>query len=99
MVYRLRTEDRQYNEFKIYEEGTFVETKMDILPFKFKMFNFDTFVTDQGIKILHSTVRSMTSIPGVLMLQCNRTFGKCKNRSLYQCVPDDKDCGGYKYHN
>ena len=90
MSYRLRTEDRQYNEFKIHEEGTFTEIKMDILPFKFKMFNFDTFITDPGIKIVHSTVRSMTSIPGVLMLQGNRTFGKCKNRSLYQCVPDDK---------
>jgi exoribonuclease R len=90
MPYRLRTENRHYSDFKIYEEGTFVEVKMDILPYKFKMFNFDTFVTEPCIKILHSTVRSMTCIPGVLVLQGNRTFGKHKNRSLYQCIPDDK---------
>ena len=84
MPYRLRTENRHYSDFKIYEEGTFVEVKMDILPYKFKMFNFDTFVTEPCIKILHSNVRSMTCIPGVLVLQCNRTFGKHKNRSLYQ---------------
>ena len=90
MPYRLRTENRNYSDFKIYEEGTFVEVKMDILPYKFKMFNFDTFVTDPCIKIIHSTVRNMSCIPGVLVLQGNRTYGKYKNRSLYQCIPDDK---------
>jgi hypothetical protein len=90
MPYILRTEARDYSDFKIYEESSSVEIEMDILPYKFKMFNFDTFVTEPCIKILHSNVRSMSCIPGVLVLQGNRTFGKHKNRPLYQCIPDDK---------
>ena len=50
--------------------------------------------TDLGsirqIKLLHSSVRSMPSIPGILVLKDGKTFGKHKDKFLYKCIPDDR---------
>ena len=88
-TYILYNEDREYNDFKIYEEGCDEEVALDIIPFKFKLFNLDTFITSPGIKIINSMIRHMTTIPGVLILSAKKTYGVYKDKLLYQCIPDD----------
>lgn len=43
----------------------------------------------QCYKIVHSVVRKMSNIPGVLLVNNFATYGKRKNKSLYKCIPDD----------
>jgi len=60
-------------------------------PLKEKLFNHDIFTMDgDKCNLLHSTIKSATYIPGVLVLKNNRRFGKYKNKFLYKCIPDDK---------
>ncbi|MFY7728095.1 MAG: RNB domain-containing ribonuclease [Flavobacterium sp.] len=46
--------------------------------------------------VLHSPVRACSSIPGILILEGNKTYGRERRpkaslgRLLYKCVPDDK---------
>ena len=42
------------------------------------------------VTILHSSVRCMPVIPGVLVLNESKTYGKIKDRHLYRCIPDDR---------
>tara|TARA_Y100000816_G_C26101090_1_gene583545 strand:- start:1577 stop:3211 length:1635 start_codon:yes stop_codon:yes gene_type:complete len=61
-------------------------------PEKKKLFHQDIFEMNENgdIKILHSTVRSMKNIPGVLVLDTKKKYGKHKNKFLYKLIPDDK---------
>ena len=44
----------------------------------------------RSINIVHSTIRISSSIPGVLIINDNKTYGRHKNgKLLYKCVPDD----------
>ena len=72
------------------------EYKDAILPFepceKALFFN-DVFILspDSTIELVHSSIRSSTDIPGVLILNGNKTYGRAKNgKLLYKCIPDDK---------
>jgi len=40
--------------------------------------------------IIHSTLRSGPPIPGVLIVNGNKTYGRLKDKLLYKCIPDDK---------
>jgi len=63
----------------------------NVNPLKEKLFNHDIFTMDgDKCNLLHSTIKSATYIPGVLVLKNNRRFGKYKNKFLYKCIPDDK---------
>ena len=56
-----------------------------------KLFPEDVFTCDRNVscKLIHSIVRTMKNIPGVLMIDGFNTFGKRKGKPLYKCVPDD----------
>jgi len=43
-------------------------------------------------QLVHSPARSAPYLPGVLILEGNRTYGRTKNRKrlLYKCIPDDR---------
>ena len=80
--------------------------KISINPSLNKLFSGDTFECNtltenannntiytniiESFKLLHSCVRSMPSIPGILVLNGGKTFGKYKDKYLYKCIPDDK---------
>lgn len=78
--------------------------KININPSSNKLFSGDTFECGinannnntiytniiEPFKLLHSCVRSMPSIPGILVLKGGKTFGKYKDKYLYKCIPDDK---------
>ena len=57
-----------------------------------KLFPEDVFTYDDKtgvVTLVHSVVRAMKNIPGVLVVSDYMTYGKRKNRSLYKCIPDD----------
>jgi exoribonuclease R len=60
----------------------------EINPLTEKFFSKDTFTFDK--KLIHSQIRSGISIPAVLVLLGNKTFGRYNNKKLfYKCIPDD----------
>ena len=81
--------ENRYESWKIFKDDTFDDVKYDIDPMKQKLFSDDVFNDDDGFKIIHSTTRNYKSIPGVLVLDKNKTYGKKKNKFLYRCIPDD----------
>jgi exoribonuclease R len=56
-----------------------------------KMFSSD--VLDGSGTLMHSYIRSGEIIPGVIILNGNRTYGKTENgkRNLYKCIPDNRE--------
>jgi exoribonuclease R len=66
-------------------------------PMEYKLFNDDEISVDgngskfTGICIVHSPVRNTRDIPGILLLELNRTFGRTPNkkRLYYKCKPYD----------
>lgn len=58
-----------------------------------KIFNQDVFNYDKEtnkINIIHSMITFTDSIPCVLVLEDNKTYGKFKDKFYYKCIPDDK---------
>ena len=85
MTYKIHISNREYSEFKIVNSHTLDYSNNNtftINPIELKLFNQDIFdVSDNGeIVVLHSSVKSMPSIPGVLVLIGNKTHGKVKDK-------------------
>ena len=88
-AYKFHSENRDYTSWitmpKLYN--------LDIDPISNKLLNGDEFSisSDDTITIVRSPIREKTVLPGVLLLQGNRTFGRSSNgRLLYKCIPFDK---------
>ena len=95
MAFKLHIEDRNYTNFKLINAVTLqnnvVITKIN--PIEHKLFNQDIFDYDEETNILklqHSSTRSMLNIPGVLVLEGNKRYGRQRQKYLYKCIPDDK---------
>lgn len=91
--------DRNYASWQFYDSITNIEiTSKDvpelqnINPLTEKMFSRDQFtIENNNVIITQPYIKTCNVIPGVLMLENNRTFGRTTNkkRLLYKCVPDD----------
>ena len=93
--------DRSYTSWEVFETATFQKININDFitqeetvfnPIKWKLFSNDVFNIDENdnIIIVHSSVRSSSPIPGVLVISDNKTYGRNKyNRLLYKCIPDD----------
>lgn len=93
MQYKIVVNDSAYESWEIYNADTLEILGEDCKTFQptlLKLFNTDIFEIEPAPKILHSCIRSATHIPGVLVLENNRTYGKNSNKLLYKCIPDDK---------
>ena len=95
MPFKLQVADRNYESFTIINSSTLSKdvTVPSINPIEHKLLNQDIFdydVESQVITIQHSTTRSMPNIPGVLVLEGNKRYGKHKKKFLYKCIPDDQ---------
>ncbi len=95
VTYKLCVNDRNYNSWEIFDVN-FNKVTLDINPIESKLFANDVFIVEKNntVKILHSSTRSVTAIPGVLILDGNKTYGRQNNKKgggklLYKCVPDD----------
>lgn len=90
--YKISIENRNYDNYVFIDVKTMQNVNtLKVNPLKEKLLNYDiiTYENDE-CKLLHSTVKSSTYIPGVLVLKNNRKFGKYKQKFLYKCIPDDK---------
>jgi exoribonuclease R len=78
--------------WEVFETNTFQKVDIDINPNTCKLFTNDVFSYEKNtVEIVHSTVRSGSPMPGVLIINGNKTYGRSKNgKLLYKCVPDDK---------
>ena len=93
--YKLSVEDGQYEKYSYLDIKTLKSTDNppEINPVLNKLFNQDIVEVDCDsliMKVLHSSVRSMKYIPGVLVLDSGKTYGKLKNKFYYKCIPDDR---------
>ena len=99
--YKIYVNDRKYSSWTIYDTIQFKEIKEDnflkliqktcFSPVENKMFSNDVFTIDETgkIDIIHSSVRITVSMPGVLIIKDNKTYGRKNGKLLYKCVPDD----------
>jgi exoribonuclease R len=90
--YKIIINNRDYSEWNLVDSITMNEVdKVDIDPSRDRLFSNDVFdVTDGKVMLLHSSVRSMPFMPGILVLNGGKTYGKHKDKYLYKCIPDDK---------
>jgi exoribonuclease R len=103
-TYKLCINDRNYTSWEVFDNTNFCKVLLDINPVEKKLFSNDVFSMNENkdIKLLHSSIRACQSIPGVLVLADNKTYGRqtklidgktyTKNNSgklLYKCIPDD----------
>lgn len=95
-TYKLHVNDRSYASWQVFETTTFNKIELDIDPVGSKLFSNDVFTLDEnGPKIVHSSVRSGSPMPGVLILENSKTYGRQHKQDakggklLYKCIPDD----------
>lgn len=89
-MYKINVNDRGYNKIQVIDRQNLQQLNITVDAIKHKLLNQDIFSIKNGVpKIEHSTIRSMLTIPAVLVLNGNRTYGKRKNKFLYKCIPDD----------
>ena len=78
MDYKIHVNDRSYNSWETFEVNKFIKVNLDINPLENKLFTNDVFKIDKNnkITILHSSIRSGPAMPGVLILNGNKTYGR-----------------------
>lgn len=90
-LYTINIHDREYKSFDICTMTNPV-INLSINPFESKLFSGDVFsfnATNQ-VQLNWSFVRMKnSSLPGVLILADNKTYGRKNKKLLYKCVPDD----------
>ena len=94
-TYKIHIEDREYTKWTYFKTTDFVSQELPTInPSVHKFFTNDVFSIDDStntVKLLHSSIRICDSIPGVLILKNNKTYGRSKNgKLLYKCIPDDR---------
>ena len=90
MQYKIKIANRQYSEYTVYDNILLRPVELKINPVTHKLFDQDVFsVNDECIDLIHSTIRNVKNIPGVLVLEDNKSYGVHNKKPLYRCVPDD----------
>ena len=93
-IFKMRVEDRNYTKIGVVDAYNLRPQPYpnNLNAVEQKLFNQDIFTSVNGVvNILHSSIRCMEVIPGVIVLNENKTYGKYKkDKLLYKCVPDDK---------
>ena len=93
-VFKILVNDRNYSSWNIFETVSFQPVNFEINPVENKLFSNDVFSVDdaKNVKLIHSSIRSCSSMPGVLIINGNKTYGrqdKKNGKLLYKCIPDD----------
>lgn len=94
-MFKIHIENRNYQEWTCMEEKHMTTVTVEGLdPVQSKLLSGDSFsVNLEGIvEIKSSPLRQIDTIPGVLDLKTNKTYGRektGKKRLLYRVVPDD----------
>jgi len=93
-IYKVHINDRDYTDWKYHNTINFTSVDLPLInPAEYKLFTNDIFTLSVvgEVQIIHSTVRTSVSIPGVVILKDNKTYGRYKpnKKLLYKCIPDD----------
>ena len=77
-LFKIHINDRNYSSWSIFETANFQPVNLEINPSENKLFSNDVFSIDnaKNVKLIHSSVRSGTSMPGVLIINGNKTIEK-----------------------
>jgi exoribonuclease R len=77
-MFKIHVNDRNYNSWEVFDSKQFTKIEVSINPLENKLFTDDVFSIDthNKVTIVHSSIRSVTAIPGVLILDGNKTYGR-----------------------
>lgn len=94
-TYQLHIQDRNYTNWNLYDlsNNSIIENREQCNPLTNKLFHDDIIeIKDNCITKVSGLDNKMT-IPGVLILEGNKTFGRTPNkkRLYYRCIPDNKN--------
>ena len=87
-MYEIEISDKNYSEWKTKTTSSLEN------PFSHKLFHKDRFDLDLDVDnipiIQESPTRNATFLPGILILEQNRTFGRTPNKKklYYSCIPN-----------
>ena len=92
-IFYIRIKNRDYTDYEFFARNH-ENAQLDVHPVEEKLFDGDMFTLDENheVTINQSAIRNEKCIPGVLVLQQNKTYGRTNNnkkRLLYQCIPHD----------
>jgi exoribonuclease R len=87
--YKIIIYDKAYTKYQLYDNATndpIDQTTQHVDPIQQKRFSEDVF-SETG-NLLYSKIRTAPAIPGVLILENNRTYGRTANqkRLFYRCA-------------
>jgi hypothetical protein len=99
-TFKIHVNDRNYASWSIFDTIHFQTATFPIHPLEQKLFSNDVFRLNSSgnVIIIHSSIRSGSAMPGVLVLEGNKTYGRQKTadgkpkknaKLLYKCIPDD----------
>jgi len=95
-MYKIHINDRNYTRWTCYNVLEFKPVEIDMAnPATNKLFAGDIFNIDADTKqvnIEHSHIRTTQSIPGILVLNTSKTYGRsngANGKLLYKVIPDD----------
>ena len=94
-IYKVHINDRGYTSWVFHTTTDFQEVELPaIIPANHKLLTNDVFSLDENetLTLLHSSIRVSESIPGVLILKNNKTYGRqngANGKLFYKCIPDD----------
>jgi exoribonuclease R len=76
--YKIYVNDRSYTSWEVFDTNNFNKVNVDINPIESKLFSNDVFTVnnDNTVNILHSSIRFTPSMPAVLVLAGNKTYGR-----------------------
>jgi exoribonuclease R len=76
--YKIHINDRNCSSREIYDSESLKKVEIDLNPLDKKLFTNDVFSIDKSsnVTILHSSIRSGPPMPGVLILDGNKTYGR-----------------------
>ncbi len=87
--YKINILERNADKYEIYNYLSLKHEDIKIDPIEKKLFNNDVFRLEDGnFKLLHSSIRLNSNIPGILDM--SKTYGRNGKKLIYRCVPDDK---------
>jgi exoribonuclease R len=93
--YKVHINNRDYTDWKYHDANNYTPVELNINnPAEYKLFTNDVFTVSPDtneVQIIHSSIRASVSIPGVIILKDNKTYGRHKpnGKLLYKCIPDD----------
>jgi len=94
MSYKILIDDNKYEQWHFIDTITGNTVQNEILdtisPVNNKLFTRDYITIENGNVSLQRSYYRTNQIPGVLLLNGNKTYGRQGKRLLYKCIPDDK---------